>query len=177
MIKKWLFLFLLMSCSAVFAAEKSKEPENVFVGPTTDDISDGILFETLIDGNQWMKFSPAQKNGFYFGFGDGVISTTVYFVPEEAQDKALMQTPDGLENAPGINEIIPQIDAFYSDKKNLEIPVSSVLMIVRNRALGVPEEKLQAYADHIRGELTKEETRSKLETQKDNGPLASGGSV
>ena len=108
----------------------------------------------VIDGKMWRHFSENEKWTYLFGFEDGARSTAMHYVPDEALRQSIYKgLPSSLTEGSTIKSLIAEIDEFYSDKQNLDIPVNSVLLVIRNRMMGVSEEKLNKYIKSLRKKI------------------------
>jgi len=49
-----------------------------------------------------------------------------------------------------MGDLIKQVDELYSDSRNFNIPISYVLLVIRNRLIGTDEKEIEKYIEHLR---------------------------
>jgi hypothetical protein len=135
------FLFLqFFKGAAIVAAQEASETVTLRV--------DGVV----IDGNLWVNLEKGEKWTYLFGFEDGARNTAIHYVPDEGtRDMIYQGLPTRLMEINSIDELVREIDRFYSVENNRTIPVNSALLVVRSRLTGVSEENIEKYLSYIRG--------------------------
>ena len=140
-------LILFLISSSAYANELKDE----FNQPVEGIFEAWFVTQGMVNASHWMFFTEKEKWTYLFGFGDGTINTTAHFISNEKERrKAYSSLPSSVEGDLPMDDLIKKIDQFYSDEKNLDIPVSYVLLIIRNRLLDVDEDKIQKYIEYLR---------------------------
>ena len=142
-----IFCLLALICSSAHTNEL-KDGSNQ---PVEGIFEAWFVTQGMVNASHWMFFTAKEKWTYLFGFGDGTINTAAHFIfNEKEKRKAYSSLPSSVEGDLPMDDLIKKIDQFYSDEKNLDIPVSYVLLIIRNRLLGVDEDKIQRYIEYLR---------------------------
>lgn len=145
---------LILSILALFLISSftCAEPVDKIILPHFSEFDAMYINEGIINGNHWKSFSEAKKGAYLLGYQDGVVNTAIYYVPDE-NDKA-----EVIESFPSMDmgDLIKKVDEFYSDDRNLNIPVAYVLLIIRNRIIGTDEKDINKYIEHLRKSCGKE---------------------
>ena len=115
------------------------------------DVEARYMERGMIDGMGWRQFTDGEKGFYLLGFEDGAMGITIHFIfDDDTKRRALGVLPLSVEDNPPLSEIVKKIDAFYSDDKNLEIPIYYVVQIIRNRLIGIDESKIESYIQYLR---------------------------
>ena len=141
-IKRIIILLVLIFVSSYTYALRDEYTQRVEEG----GIEDLYLNQGMIDGEYWNDMSDRDKFSYLLGYQDGLMTTMAHFVSGEAQKTKVMSNfPKG-----EFNQLIPQIDKFYAEKENANIPIGYVLTIIRNRQKSTDEAKIQNYIEYLR---------------------------
>jgi hypothetical protein len=133
------------------AAPRAEESGAEAVGGIYDVVTLRVD-KVVIDGNMWVNLEESEKWTYLFGFEDGARDIAMHYVPEpETRDIIYEGLPTSLVGEGSVKHLIAEIDAFYQDRKNMMIPVNSALLVVRNRSMGVDEDKIEKYVNYLRG--------------------------
>jgi hypothetical protein len=126
--------------------------EDRYVIPSADKITSAFINEGMVDGKVWNSFDEKQKIAYLYGYEEGVMNTAIHYIQdEEKRDDAIYNLPTSVAEISTAGLSVA-IDDFYSEEKNLDIAISYVITITRNRLIGTPEEKIQRYIEYLRGE-------------------------
>ncbi len=107
--------------------------------------------KSVISGTQWQKFSKGEKWVYLFGYEDGARNTALHFISNnEKKDSIYAGLPMQIKGESTISDLISQIDMFYSDESNKNIPINCVFLVIKNRKTGVQEDKIQRYIESVR---------------------------
>ena len=140
-------LMVLFFISPVICGAQEKEKAEAVVA----EVEARYMERGMIDGSAWRQFTDGEKGFYLLGFEDGAMGFAIHFIQDKpAKEKAYSVLPMSLEDHPPLSKIVKEVDAFYSDKKNIDIPIYYTLQIVRNRLLGVDEKSIQRYIQYLR---------------------------
>ncbi|MCQ9206446.1 MAG: hypothetical protein NG740_00975 [Omnitrophica bacterium] len=150
--KRIMIVLVLIFASSQIYALQDEYTQKVEEG----GIEDLYLEQGMVNGEFWNNMSNQDKFSYLLGYQDGLMATTAHFVSGEAEKtKAMSSFPKGV-----FNQLIPQIDEFYAEEKNMDIPISYVLTIIRNRQKGTDETKIQNYTEYLRDSQGKDLRKS-----------------
>jgi len=131
------------------------------IEPSWGEFEKLYMKEAIVNGHRWNTFKQERKRGYLFGYEDGLITTGIYYISDqEARYEIISSLPTSVGDTP-MEDLVDKIDEFYSNDKNLNIPVSYVLLIIRNRLIGVDEKWINEYIEHLRNSFGKKEVRYK----------------
>lgn len=147
------FLFAAFLCVSVplFA-------EKVFIGNDPKMTEEYMpIKKTFLDGEDWIKMDVDTKRDFLTGFQEALSTVRfeimgildVPFPPEKIREK-----PDELSNknpdehfSPkhdlDITKQIKYIDIFYSNDRQIRIPIGYAIRIIKDEIRGVPKEDVE----------------------------------
>jgi hypothetical protein len=130
--------------------------EDKFTSPVEEESEVMFISQGMINGSHWKSFNEKQKWAYLFGFEDGTIYTAIHYLPnEKSKERVYASLPTSAENV-SFEYLIKEIDKFYLNDKNVDIPISYVLLIIRNRLLGIDEDKIQRYIKYLRNPADKD---------------------
>ena len=121
-----------------------------FTQPVEGEFESWFINEEMINGYKWSSFSSDEKASYLLGFMDGGVYTAAHFITDEEKRKEVYALLPALSAQLGFEELVKRIDKFYQDKKNKDVPLCYVFIIIRNRLIGVNEDKIQRYIDYLR---------------------------
>lgn len=126
--------------------------EDEYTLPIKDNSVDAVYIEgVIISGQTWNKFTRDAKWGYLFGFEDGTRNTAIHFISDSQLKNTIQGSlPGSIEGGEDFEFLIQEIDKFYSDDRNRDIPINYVFLITRNRLLGTDETKIQRYIEYLR---------------------------
>ena len=110
------------------------------------------IHKGMINGHHWKLLPEREKWSYLLGYQDGVINTAIYYVPDEDDKTEVISSFPSLP----MDVLIKSIDVFYSNDKNLNIPIPYVLLVIRNRLIGTDEKDINKYIEHYRKSCSKE---------------------
>ena len=151
-------LVLLFISSLTYALEDD------FTLPVEGEFEAMYITEGMLNGQRWRTLQEKEKALYLFGFEDGTINTAIHYLSDEKLSAKILGSLPASAGA-SMSDLIKRIDEFYSDGKNIHIPVCYVLLIIRNRLLGVDESKIQRYIEYLRSGA--DEDLKKVIEQKD----------
>jgi hypothetical protein len=105
----------------------------------------------ISSGMFWDSLNLNEKKVYIKGLEDGTVNVCMYYVTSQ-EDKvdAYSMLPTMLDVI-SYEGFIRQIDLFYKDPENYDIPIIYALVVVRNRLAGVKEEDIENYLAYLRG--------------------------
>jgi hypothetical protein len=114
----------------------------------------------FLNGRGWNNWTRDFKIGFTMGLNEG------YVVGLMKAEKAVGITPDAVKSidaigdqitmAISIGEIMKQIDNFYGDPQNLEIPINNAYVVIARKVKGEKDDSIQALIVSLRKEFSKD---------------------
>jgi len=122
------------------------KPINKTILPQFSDFDAMYINKGMVNGHHWKQLLTREKGAYLLGYQDGLINTAIYYVPDE-NDKT--EVIDSFPSLP-MDDLIKMVDEFYSDKRNLNIPIPYVLLIIRNRLIETDEKDINKYIEHLR---------------------------
>jgi len=91
-----------------------------------------------------------KKQAFIAGYEDGFIVNTVIFLKDnKQQNTALKSLPTSVKSI-SLEGLVEMVDNFYRDKKNANIPIGYILLMVRNQLVGGEQKKIDDYLIYLR---------------------------
>ena len=120
--------------------------------PQFSDFEAMYINEGIVSGRHWKTFGEKDKGAYLLGYQDGVINTAIYYVPDEKEKIEVIDSFPSMD----MDDLVKRIDEFYSDDRNLNIPIPYVLLIIRNRLIGTDEKDIEKYIEHLRESSGKE---------------------
>lgn len=142
------FLILLFSFPLLVYAEQIDKT----ILPQFSEFDAIYINEGVVNGHHWKSFGKKEKGTYLLGYQDGVICTAIYYVPDEDNKTEVISSFPSVD----MNDLVKRIDEFYSDDRNLNIPIPYVLLIIRNRLTGTDEKDINKYIEHLRESCGKE---------------------
>ena len=140
-------LMLFLIASNTYA--QNDKPTSIAKGELNEDESI-YLKQGMFDGNAWKSSSDREKGAYLLGYEDGVMNTAIQHISNKGEkDKAIGELPTSAGEI-SLNALIEQVDNFYLDDKNFNIPVPYVLLIIRNRIKGVDKKEINEYIVYLR---------------------------
>lgn len=136
-------VLMLLFFVPLFAYAK---PINKTILPQFSEFDAMYINEGTVNGHHWKTFGEAEKGAYLFGYQDGVINTAIYYVSDDKEEAEVIDSFPSID----MDNLIQQVDVFYSDDRNLNIPIPYVLLIIRNRLIGTDEKEIERYIEHLR---------------------------
>ena len=143
-------LVLILLFSFMFLPTYSQTLKDEFTQPVEGEFESWFINEEMINGYKWSSFSLDEKASYLLGFMDGGVYTATHFITDEERRKEVYALLPVLSAQLGFEELVKRIDKFYQDEENKNIPLGYVFIIIRNRLIGVNEDKIQRYIDYLR---------------------------
>lgn len=106
----------------------------------------------LYNGRAWSEMSEDAKFTFVAGIHNGAAYFRDVIIGRGANPKMVNEAFDSLMHIPktSYDEIAKQIDSFYVDSTNLNIPINRAYEIVNYKIRGEPPSKLEEYTAEFR---------------------------
>ena len=125
--RKYGIAIFLLTAVLSFTVCISQAEEDPAISGVSDIVTmrvDGIV----IDGNMWANLTKSEKWTYLFGFEDGARDTAIHYVSDADTRGAVYNAlPTSLGGGMSIKDLISRIDEFYSDGRNMSIPVNAAL--------------------------------------------------
>ncbi|MDD5069417.1 MAG: hypothetical protein PHV17_01715 [Candidatus Omnitrophica bacterium] len=138
------FVFFLMNGYLIFFSGFSQNNRG------TDDFEAGFTKSGMVNGYIWRGLQDSQKEIYLLGYEDGVVNTAIYYLPDsEKKNDVYSLLPSALKGL-SKKDLVKEIDLFYKPEDNALIPVAYVLIVIRNRNVGVSEGDISGYIDYLR---------------------------
>ena len=146
-VKKILLVLLILSSVQLCQALEAE-----FTQQIDDESFEAIYIEEgMVDGNSWMNFDRSTKWGYLFGFEDGVRGTAIHYVSDvRVKSKIQKSLPSSFEGGGDFEYLVQEVDKFYSDDRNIDIPINYVFLVIRNRLIGIDDAKIRRYIEYLR---------------------------
>ena len=106
--------------------------------------------KVIINSSLWKLFTKREKKAYILGYANGLVNAAIYYLPTRKKREELIGTIPNLAGDISVDELIEKIDEFYSDERNYNIPISYVILIIRNQLIGVDEEIINEYIEYLR---------------------------
>ena len=149
---KFMLIFIFSAPLFVYAESTDKT-----ILPQFSDFDAMYINEGLINGRHWKTFNEKEKGAYLIGYQDGLTNTAIYYVPDEANKTEVIDSFPSMVMV----ALIKKVDEFYSDDRNLNIPIPYVLLVIRNQLIGTDEKEIEKYIEHLREGAGKDITRTR----------------
>ena len=149
---KLLLSFVLVFCFVFPAAQASdsQSAETNDLGAKIQAYEMYYLQNKMLDGNDLASIPDPVKASYLFGYEDGVVNMVKQFGMGPEEKKEVLSTLPSSVKDISMDSLISYVDDFYTDEKNLNIPVPYVLLITRNRIAHMSEEEIGKYVIFLR---------------------------
>lgn len=115
----------------------------------------------MFDGNIWKSLTGREKGAYFFGYSDAVVNTAMQHISDEQKKKKVIGELPTATGELAVDDLIGEVDDFYLEDENLNIPVPYALLIIRNRLAikgvddyeqgkGIYERDAKKYLEYLR---------------------------
>lgn len=153
---KSILIAVLVAFSGVMARAGSDETRTpmfvMWYAPTNSVPGNGTIM-SVFNGRHWKLLNRGEKTEWVLGVYDGRVMFAAEFGPKttKPQDGGnLRDTVNGMIATFTVGEVIDQIDAFYSDSANVQIPIVEALKFSTLKMKGENPEELQKKMSDLR---------------------------